>query len=379
MAWNEPGGDKKPDNPFGSGGNKPPDLDKIMSDFINKIKGALGMGGSGGQSGGSAGPALFILIFLGIAVLWSSMYRLDEPERGVVLLFGKYHRTLNPGLNFTWPRPFATVHRVNVTKVRQENNSKEIMLTSDKNLVEINYSIQYRVSEARVRDFLFKLENPQNTVRQAAESAMRQVAGTSTLDHIINENRIDVMLSVRNELQSMLDDYQSGIEVLQVNITEVHPPNRVKEAFNDVVKAREDQKTYINQANEYAKGKIPEAEGRVLKIIQDAEAYYESVLARARGESKRFDLLRSEYEMAPQVTRQRLYLESMERILSNTNKVVVDSEAGNSMMYLPLDQLLKNSHRNNQPIDLGTTYVIPETNSPSTDANARRGRQGRGN
>lgn len=382
MPWNEPGnnqsGPNKPNKP--KGGNQPPGFDKILSDFFDSLKGLFG-GSSGGSSNnnGAAAPILFFLItILGLG-LWSSAYRIDQPERGVVLIFGKYSHTMQPGLNFTLPKPFAEVYKVNVETVRQEDNSGQ-MLTEDKNLIEIDYSIQYRIDETRANDYLFNISNPQNTVSQVAESAMRQVTGTSTLDHIVNENRTDVNFKVQSELQVMLNEYGAGIEIRQVNITEVHPPKNVKEAFDDVVKAREDQKTYINQANEYAKRVVPEAEGQVLKIIQEAEAYKESIIAEAKGKAERFDLLRTQYEMAPEVTRQRMYLETMETVLGDTAKIVMDGKDSNSLMYLPIDQLMKQSNKKAiQPIDFGTTVVTAPAERKTATRNSRNTNRGRGN
>jgi membrane protease subunit HflK len=387
MPWNEPGnqqpGGKRPNNgPNRPGGNKPPEFDQILSDLFNSIKRALGMGGSGNNKN-SSGPVLALIIGLLALALYSSAYQIQQAERGVVLVFGKYSHTMQPGLRFTLPRPFAEVYRVNVETIRQEDNSGQ-MLTEDKNLIEIDYSIQYRIDEELVRDYLFSVASPQNTVRQVAESVMRQVAGTRTLDFIINENRTAVNQQARDEIQSMLNDYKTGIELTQVNITEVHPPINVKEAFDDVVKAREDQKTFINQANEYANDRIPEAEGMVLKIIQEAEAYKEAIIAEAAGKADRFNLLREQYELAPEVTRQRLFLETMESVLGDTSKVIMDQDAGNSMMYLPLDQLMKNQPRitDNIPLDLGTTVVTPNmsqmpanrTNQTNRNTNRGRGR-----
>jgi membrane protease subunit HflK len=386
MPWNEPGnqnsGGNKPNNNR-PGGEKPPEFDQVLSDLFKSIKRGLGLGnGNQGGTGGNQAPVLLLVIgLLGLA-LYSATYQIQQAERGVVLVFGKYSHTMQPGLRFTLPRPFAEVYRVNVETIRQEDNKGQ-MLTEDKNLIEIDYSIQYRIDETKVNDYLFSVASPQNTVRQVAESVMRQVAGTRTLDFIINENRTAVNQQAREEIQSMLNDYKTGIQLSQVNITAVHPPIAVKEAFDDVVKAREDQKTFINQANEYANGRIPEAEGRVLKIVQEAEAYKESIIAEARGQANRFDLLRTQYELAPEVTRQRLFLETMENVMGDTSKVVMDQQAGNnSMMYLPLDQLLKNQPRNdaNSTIDLGTTVVTPDmmpsTSNESTSSRntSRRGR-----
>ncbi len=385
MPWNEPGnqnsGDKKPNNNR-PGGNKPPEFDQILSDFFKSIKNAFGGGNStGGSSNSSKAPLyIFLLGLLGLGV-YSSAYQIEQAERGVVLVFGEYSHTMGPGLRFTLPRPFAEVYRVNVETIRQEDNAGQ-MLTEDKNLIEIDYSIQYRIDESRVNDYLFSVANPQNTVRQVAESVMRQVAGTRTLDFIINENRTAVNQQAREEIQTMLNDYKTGVQVTQVNITEVHPPINVKEAFDDVVKAREDQKTFINQANEYANGKIPEAEGRVLKIIQEAEAYKESIIAEASGKAQQFDLLRTQFELAPDVTRQRLFLETMETVMGDTSKVLMDQNSGNSMMYLPLDQLMKNQPKmyDDSLIDLGTTTVTPNSSqtNQSTGSSNRTTRRGRG-
>ncbi len=394
MPWNEPGNQNSGDNnkpnngrPNNNrpGGNKPPEFDQILSDLFNSIKRTFGFGspsgGSGGSSNNSQAPVLILVIGLLGLTLYSSAYQIEQAERGVVLVFGEYSHTMQPGLRFTLPRPFAKVLKVNVDTIRQEDNSGQ-MLTQDKNLIEIDYSLQYRIDEGRVNDYLFSVTNPENTVKQVSESVMRQVAGTRTLDFIINENRTAVNQEARAEVQSMLNEYKTGVQITQLNITEVHPPSNVKEAFDDVVKAREDQKTFINQAKEYENARIPEAEGRVLKILQEAEGYKASIIAEAAGKADRFDLLRTQYELAPEVTRQRLFLETMEGVLGDTSKVVMDQEAGNSMMYLPLDQLMKNQPRYNdtESIDLGTTVVTPEMQQPNNtnNSNTRTTRRGRG-
>ncbi|KAA3638394.1 MAG: FtsH protease activity modulator HflK [Proteobacteria bacterium] len=379
MPWNEPGnnnsGGQGPRNNRPNNNQKPPDFDQIIKEAFGSIKRAFGFGGGGrsGQSGsGQSGPFVVVLLIVAALLIWSSAYRIDESERGVVLVFGEYSHTVQPGLRFTWPQPIAKVYRENVRKIRQEDNSGQ-MLTEDKNLIEIDYSVQYRVDEARVNDYLFNLANPENTVSQAAESAMRQVAGTSTLDHIINESRTDVNFEVQSELQTMLDNYQAGIEVRQVNITEVHPPINVKDAFDDVVKAREDQKTFINKANEYAKGEIPKAEGQVLKIIQDAEGYRESLIAEAQGEAQRFDRLREAYIESPEITRKRMYLETMEQVLGGMPKVMITNENSNQLMYLPLDKLLNQSGKG-EVLDFGTTVVRPDSSGQYTNQSSSNSR-----
>lgn len=378
MPWNEPG-NKKPNNSNRPGGDKPPDFDEVIGNFLNSVKAFFG-----GSGGSLKAPLIFFFVAIAAFAVWNSAYRIDQPERGVVLIFGKYSHTMQPGLNFTLPPPLAKVYKVNVETVRQEDNSGQ-MLTEDKNLIEIDYSIQYRIDKNKVNDYLFNISNPQNTVSQAAESAMRQVAGTSTLDHIVNENRTDVNFKVQNELQNMLNTYNVGIDVQRVNITEVHPPKAVKEAFDDVVKAREDQKTYINEAKEYAKQVIPEAEGKVLKVIQESEAYKESVIAEAKGQATRFDLLLKQYAKAPEVTRKRMYLETMSQVLGATPKLLVDSKQGGNMLFLPLEQMLKQSATNNtEAVDLETAVkAFPKTTNNGSQnsynpTNSRTNRRGRG-
>lgn len=380
MAWNEPGGnkndddgsDKKPNNPWGSGGNQPPDLEKIITDFIKNIKSALGFSNKPSKGGSSAFPIVVILlIFAGYAV-WTSAHQIEQAEKGVVLTFGKYSKTMQPGLNFTWPAPISEVYKVDVKNLFSAEGSGE-MLTEDKNLVFLKFTIQYRIKATNVRDYLFMLEDPHQTVKHATESAVRQVVGTNTMDHLLNESREGAIIDIKIVLQKMMDSYSSGIQVTNFNFKEVHPPEQVKDAFDDVVKAREDAKTYINGANKYANKELPLAEGEALKIIQDAEAYKEATIAKSEGESQQFNLVREQYELAPEVTKERLYLETMEQVLSNTSKVLIDSEGSNNMMYLPLDQMLKNSQKSEKDsIYLGTTTVTAPAQSTESSYNYKR-------
>ena len=392
MAWNEPGGNKgnnengsgnkKPNDPWGSGGNKPPDLEQIISEFFNKIKKALGMDG-GKNNGSSAFPIVLVIMALVGYLLYTSAHKIGPSERGVVLVFGKQSSTvMQPGLNFTWPKPISEVYKIDVNQIYSIGESGE-MLTEDKNLVFLDFDIQYRIKESKITDFLFELESPQSTVQHSAESAVRQVVGTNTMSHLLNENREIAINQIVEELQNMLDQYTSGIQVTNFNFKEVHPPYQVKAAFDDVVKAREDAKTFINVANEYAREKVPLAEGDALKIIQEAEAYKEAIIAQSSGEAQQFNLMREQYELAPEVTKERLYLETMEQVFGNTSKVIIDSESSNNMMYLPLDQMLKNSNKtSSRPINLGTSTVTTSTSPKYTtkDNNNRNSsnRVGRG-
>ncbi len=379
MAWNKPGdnnnddnkgnNDNKPKNPWGSGGNQPPDLEKVVGDFFKKIKSTFGGGtgsGSNNQQSNSAFPVVLILLAFAVYALWTSAHQIEQAERGVVLTFGKYSKTMQPGLNFAWPNPISKVYKVDISKLYSVNNSGE-MLTEDKNLVFLEFDIQYRIRESKIRDYLFLLEDPDATVKHAAESAVRQVVGTNTMTHLLNVNREVAINNIVEELQAMLDQYTSGIQVTNFNFKEVHPPAQVKSAFDDVVKAREDAKTYINEANEYAREKVPLAEGSALKIIQDAEAYKQATIAKSEGEAQQFDLVRTQYELAPEVTKERLYLETMENVMGNTSKVIVDSKNSNNMMYLPLDQMLKNNKdQTPETIYLGTSTVNPPQNTSNS-------------
>jgi membrane protease subunit HflK len=398
MAWNEPGGnnnnddkgdDNKPNNPWGSGGNQPPDLEKIVSDFFKKIKSAFGMESksSGSKNSGSfLLPLFLILIVAGVYAAFTAAHKIGPSERGVVLTFGKYSKTMQPGLNFTWPKPISEVFKVDVSQLYSVGGSGE-MLTEDKNLVFLEFDIQYRIRESKVSDYLFMLEDPNSTVKHAAESSVRQVVGTNTMSHLLNENREDAINKIVEELQSMLDQYTSGIQVTNFNFKEVHPPAQVKGAFDDVVKAREDAKTYINRAKEYAKQEVPLAEGSALKIIQEAEAYKIATITQAEGKAQQFNLVRQQYELAPEVTKERLYLETMEIVFANTSKVIIDSQGSNNVMYLPLDQMMKNSQQSKGKVNLGTTTVTgsPYSNQSSTTyersstkpANKRVGRGGK--
>lgn len=374
MAWNEPGGGKNNNNnPWGSGGKKPPDLEQTISEFFNKIKRIFGMSGNSNSSGNdnsSAFPIILVLLLIAVYAAWTSAYRIGPSERGVVLTFGKYSKTMNPGLNFTWPRPISEVYKVDVNQLYSVSESGE-MLTEDKNLVFLEFDIQYRIRESKIYDYLFLLENPESTVKHAAESSVRQVVGTNTMSHLLNENREVAINQIVEELQSMLDQYTSGIQVTNFNFKEVHPPSQVKDAFDDVVKAREDAKTYINEANEYARQQIPLAEGTSLKIIQDAEAYKEATIAKSNGEAEKFDLVREQYELAPEVTKKRLYLDTMEQVLGNTSKVIIDTESNNNVMYLPLDQMLKNKNNSSgQKVYLTPSQITPSNQQQSKTSNS---------
>lgn len=343
MAWNEPGGGRR--NPWGDGGGggnrqEPPDLEEMLRQMKQRFNALFGGGKGGRRSEGESPAGGLGWVILGVVVLWAlfdSVHIIDQRERGVVLRFGEVDRILEPGPRLTLPRPIEEVRRLDVTQVRSIT-AEAAMLTRDENLVSIDFAVQYTVSDASA--FLFNVRDPEETLSHVAESAVRQVIGSRTLDDVQIGNRLEFTSEAREITQKLLDSYEAGIAVSLVNFQEVVVPEQVKDAFDDAIKAREDQQRIINEARAYASKVEPEAKGRAARIQQEAEAYRESVVARAEGDAQRFALLVQEYRRAPEVTRKRLYLETMQDVLSRTPKVLIDKDQGNNMLYLPLDKLV---------------------------------------
>ena len=338
MAWNEPGGGK---DPWGgnNGGSGPPDLDEALQKLRSRMDKIFG--GSGGKSGGSSGSSKnFIGIILVVLVLgWGMMgwYQVDEKEQAVVLRLGKYLDTVGSGLH--WNPPLVdSVTKVRVTEERQYS-SRSQMLTEDENIVELPLTVQYNISD--VKAFVLNVKTPEISLRQATDSALRHVVGSSKLDEVVSTGRLKIGDEVKLRLQTYLDNYGTGIKVRKINIQEAKPPSQVKAAYDDVIKAREDRERFINEADTYANGIIPEAEGKAQQMIEESNAYLAQVVAEAEGESKRFESLLTEYQKAPEVTRQRLYLDAIQEVMSNSSKVLVDVEGGNNMLYLPLDKIVQ--------------------------------------
>jgi membrane protease subunit HflK len=343
MAWNEPGGDgNKPRDPWGGGEQGPPDLDEAFRKLREKFSGILGGGGGGGASAGaSAGMIITVLIIAAIAWGLMGFYTVDQQERGVVLRLGKYHETVQPGLQ--WNPPLVdNVFLVNVTRV---NNAtfREQMLTEDENIVEVNLSVQYVIQNAE--DNVLRVRDPERSLMNATESALRHVVGGSAMDYVLTEGRTQLALDVRDRLQDYMDVYETGILVSKVNIDDAKPPAEVQEAFDDVIKAREDEERVKNEAQAYANGIIPEARGQAQRVIEEANAYRQQVVAAGEGEVARFIALLNEYKKAPEVTRQRLYLDTVQQVMENTSKVMIDVEGGNNMLYLPLDRIIEESSK----------------------------------
>ncbi len=351
MAWNEPGGNKNQD-PWGNrGGDQgPPDLDEVFRKFQQKLGGVLG--GSGGSSrgagGGGLGLGLIIAVILGIWML-TGFYKVEEAERGVVLRFGKHVDTTQKGLHWHWPRPIENVLKVNVTE-RHQFPLKATMLTQDENIVDIEGTVQYQISDAL--KYLFKVRFPEDTLSQATESALRQVIGRSTMDFVMTEGRDEVASRIKVNIQEIVDQYNTGISVVEVNLQAANPPQPVRDAFQDVTQAREDRERLINESEAYRNEVIPKARGQAARLREEADGYKQTVVAQAEGEAKRFTQLLTEYNKAPKVTRDRIYIDTVEAVLSNTSKVMVDVKGSNNLLYLPLDQLMKNRPENNSASEL---------------------------
>ncbi len=348
MAWNEPGDNKK--DPWKGGGQQPPDLDQMFKNLQSKLSGLFGGGGKKDSDSGGLGGIFAILSIIGLLWLgFESFNVIDEGRRGVVLRFGSFDRMLQPGLRFRWPRPVEDVTIVDVGRVRGQQAGGN-MLTQDENIISVNFDVQYQISDAE--KYLFRLDRPNETLGKAAESAIRDVVGGQDMDYVLLEGRSDIAQRSTQLLQSILDKYDIGLQVVKINLTDIRPPQQVKEAFDDAIKAREDKERLQNEAEAYANAKIPLARGNASRQLEEAQGYKESTIARATGESKRFSLLEEIYKGHPQVTRKRLYLEAMESVLSSSTKMLLDAEGGNTMMYLPLDKIINSSM--NQ-------YTIPET------------------
>ena len=342
MAWNEPGGNNK--DPWGGGGGNrndgPPDLDELIRKLQQKLNGLFG-GGSGAPSDGGSGRFPWSLAFIVAAVLYGlwGFYQVDANESAVVLRLGKYHSTESAGLH--WNPPLIDhVTKVNVTEVRTERTTGQ-MLTEDANIVEVVLTVQWHIDDAE--SYVLRVRDPLKSLQEATDSALRHVVGSASLEGVISQNRTQVSAETQERLQEYLNLYQTGINIDVVNLTDAKAPREVQDAFDDVVRAREDEVRLQNEAQAYSNQVIPVARGRAQRILEEAAAYKTRVVELARGETVRFEKLLAEYRLAPEVTRERLYLDTVQEVMSNTSKVMVDVEGGNNMMYLPLDKLAQGS------------------------------------
>ena len=352
--WGAPPGQG---NGSGRGGQKPPNIDEI----IEKIQKIISKLIPGGKSGGSK-PIIFGIVLLVVAWAFSGLYRVLPDEQGVVLRFGKFVSTTQPGLNYHLPYPVETVLTPKVTKVnridvgfRAASDSgrtsgvgdvpeESLMLTGDENIVNIDFSVFWVIKDAG--KFLFRIQSPVETVKAAAETAMREVIAKSRLQPILTKGRSTIEIETQEIIQSILDEYESGIQITQVQTQKADPPDQVIDAFRDVQAARADMERSKNEAEAYANDVIPRARGDAAKILQEAEAYKKQVVAAAEGEASRFVAIYNEYAKAKQVTQERMYLETMEKVLADIDKVIIDRKAGGVVPYLPLPELSKKGSSN---------------------------------
>ena len=379
MAWNEPGGNsnKNDQDPWGKprsdkDKNKdrqgPPDLDEAfrkLQDNVTSIFGKKksgGNGGGGGRKGPGSSKTVFLLGGLLLVGFWltQAVYSVDEQEQAVILRLGKYHETVGAGLHIYFP-PIDRKYQTNVTRERAYSKQGQ-MLTEDENIIEVPLTVQYKISN--LEDFVLRVDQPEISLQHATDSALRHVVGSTAMDQVLTEGREVLAEETKVRLQRFLDQYQTGITVTQVNVQNAQAPREVQEAFDDVIRAREDEQREKNQAETYANGVVPEARGQAQRILEDANGYRDEVIARAEGEAQRFNQLVAEYRKAPEVTRQRLYIETMQDVLGNTSKVLMSGDQGkNSLLYLPLDKMLQEQKA--APRDSYSSESAPRTSSSS--------------
>ncbi|MEW6313490.1 MAG: FtsH protease activity modulator HflK [Pseudomonadota bacterium] len=334
-------------------GDGPPDLDELWRRFNQKLNGLFGRkGGNGGGGDGGAplsgiGVVAAIIVFIWLA---SGFYIVDASQRGVVLRFGKFVETTQPGPRWHLPYPVESVELVNLSQVRTvevgyRNNVKSkvlkesLMLTDDENIIDIQFAVQYTLKSPE--DFLFNNRAPDDSVLQAAETAIREVVGKSKMDFVLYEGREEVAANASRIMQEILDRYKTGISISKVTMQNAQPPEQVQASFDDAVKAGQDRERQKNEGQAYANDVIPKARGAAARLMQEAEGYKQRLIATAEGDASRFKQLLTEYNKAPGVTRERLYLEMMQEVLSNTSKVLVDQKNNNNLLYLPLDKLMQ--------------------------------------
>ncbi|KAB2823790.1 FtsH protease activity modulator HflK [Aliivibrio finisterrensis] len=398
MAWNEPGnnnnnggGDNK--DPWGNknrGGRDqgPPDLDEVFNKLSQKLSGKFGGGNKGGNNngsnglpsfgnGGAIGLGLIAVVAIGIWV-FSGFYTIGESERGVVLRFGQYERMVDPGLNWK-PTFIEDVIPVNVQSIRSLN-SKGLMLTKDENVVTVEMGVQYRVADAR--KYLFTVTNADDSLRQATDSALRAVIGDATMDAILTSGRQEIRQRTQEMLNRIIDKYDMGLLVVDVNFQSARPPEQVKASFDDAIAAREDEERFIREAEAYSNDILPKATGRAERLKKEAQGYTERTVNEAIGQIAQFEKLLPEYNKAPEVTRTRLYLDTMERVYANTSKVLIDSESNGNLLYLPLDKIAGNqqgatstprtSTSQSKNYNIEVEKKQQPTNTNTTDRNSTR-------
>ncbi len=381
MALNDPN--------WGRRGDGPPDLDEIWNRLRQRLFGLFGGRGGGrrpGDSGAKGFPGGAWLLVILVVIVWlaSGFYIVDASQRGVVLRFGKYHQTTEPGPQWHLPYPIESVEVINLSQVRTlevgyRNNVKNkvlkesLMLTDDENIVDLQFALQYVLKDPK--DYLFNNRSPDEAVMQVAESAMREIVGKSKMDFVLYEGRESIRAQAQTLMQEVLDRYQTGIAISQVTMQQAQPPEQVQAAFDDAVKATQDRERQINEGQAYANDVVPKARGTASRLMQESEGYKQRIISTADGEASRFRQILAEYNRAPAVTRERMYLDTVQQVLINISKVIVDQKSGSNLLFLPLDKLLQLSAAGaSAPPDNGERSVAPEMQSqapPTVDSRPR--------
>ncbi len=360
-------GDKRPEKPSGNN-DGPPDLDQLWRDFNQRLAGMFGRKGGGSDGGGGgfnrgdvkgAGIGLGVIAII-VAFLWlaSGFFIVQEGQTAVVTTFGRYSHTTLPGFNWRWPYPIQGHDIVNMSQVRtaeigyrgnvrNKQLKESLMLTDDENIIDIQFAVQYKLKNAA--EWLFNNRDPDDAVRQVAETSIREIVGRSKMDFVLYEGREKVALDVSQRMQQILDRYKSGVQITNVTMQGVQPPEQVQAAFDDAVKAGQDRERLKNEGQAYANDVIPRASGAASRLMEEAEAYRSRVVANAEGDASRFTQVQEAYAKAPAVTRDRMYIETMQQIFANTTKVMVDAKSGSNLLYLPLDKLIQQTGNDAAP------------------------------
>ena len=376
MPWNSPGNNNQDPWDRNSNNQGPPDLDEVFQKLSRKFGGIFGGkgGGSGSAPAGGNAAGLGVIGIVVALIIWaaSGIYTITDGEAGVILQFGEYKETTGPGLHWHMPYPIQELRRVDMANVR-DSNHRTTMLTQDENIVEIVMAAQYIINDAP--NYLFNVRAQEITIKQAMESAIREVVGKSKVDFVLYEGLEVISANTKSLMQGILDRYNAGIQITTLNLVKTQPPAEVQAAFDDVIKSREDLERFIQEAEAYANTIVPQARGEAARIIEEATGYKEAIVAKAEGEAERFLALLTEYEKAPDITRERLYLDAAQSVYNNSSKVVIDIKDGNNLMFLPLDRLMDPDSSPRGSISLGT----PDNRSTEQNTPRRtvRGRESR--
>lgn len=375
MAWNEPGGSNQDKDPWtGKDKNSKPSgqsnsPDEIINTLNKKLGNLLGNSGSGNKNSNSAGggvPGGFLgiaAIFVVLLGFWlfSGFYTVDARQKALVLQLGAYKETTSPGLHWHWPSPIEEIEILDVDQNRSASD-RSTMLTKDENIVDVEVSVQYKIADPvayafNVRDADNQMNQSNGTLFQVMRSSIREVVGRNSMDFILKEGRAQIAIETQDLIQGILDEYKTGLRIIKVNLTYAEAPKEVKDAFDDANRAREDANRFINEADTYAKRVLPAARGKAARLVEEANAYQQEVIAKSEGDAARFAQLVTEYKKAPDVTRERLYLETMESVMGDTRKIIIDSD-NNNMMYLPLG-------------NSGANFVPPPVNTQTSSTDSR--------